>query len=53
MMFLKPFMDSIISEPDEDPMNQYKINSQNKTLGKEIVSETENTTVNCDECGQT
>ena len=32
MMFLKPFMDSIISEPVEDPMSQYKINSQNKTL---------------------
>ena len=26
MMFLKPFMDSIISEPDEDPMGQFKVN---------------------------
>ena len=26
IMFLKPFMDSIISEPDEDPMGQFKVN---------------------------
>ena len=45
MMFLKPFMDSIISEPDENPMSQCKIKYQNKTL--------ENTTLGCEECGQT
>ena len=50
--FIKPFIDAIISEPDEDPLDIYRVKTQDNPLGKEkgnvkIESDTE-----CDKCGQ-
>ena len=36
--FVRPFIDSLISEPDENPMDQYIVKPQNKTFGKENVT---------------
>ena len=36
--FVKPFIDSLISEPDENPMDQYEVKPKNKTFGKAKVT---------------
>ena len=36
--FIKPFIDALISEPDEYPLSQYHVRLQDKTVGKENVT---------------
>ena len=33
-MFIKPIIDTIINDPDKDPINRFTINAHNKTMGK-------------------
>ena len=48
--FVTPFIDSLISEPDEDPMAQYRVKPQEKTNGKENMAIKEK---KCDDCEKT
>ena len=51
--FIKPFIDALISEPDEDPLSQYRVKLQDKTVGKENVTtkpETQIQEEKCQEC---
>ena len=35
-MFIKPIIDTIISDPDKDPISSFTSNGHNKTIGKKI-----------------
>ena len=43
--FIKPFMDAIISEPDEDPIRKFRVKSKDNSVKVELSDK-------CDECGQ-
>ena len=43
--FIKLFIDAIISNPDDDPLKKYKVETQEKTVLVELSEK-------CDECGQ-
>ena len=52
--FIKPFIDALISEPDEDPLSQYRVKLQDKTVGKEYVTTKPDNQIQqekCQECG--
>ena len=49
-MFVKTFIESLISEPDEDPMDQYRVKPKEKNTGKNNSKSKEE---KCEECDRT
>ena len=49
-MFVKTFIESLISEPDEDPMDQYRVKPKEKYTGKDNSNSKEE---KCGECDRT
>ena len=50
--FVKPFIDALISEPDEDPLSQYRVKVQDKTVGKENVTSKSENQIKEEKCEQ-
>ena len=52
--FVKPFIDALISEPDEDPLSQYRVKVHNKSVINENVNLKVENELNekCDQCNQ-
>ena len=52
--FIKPFIDALISEPDKDPLNLYRMTNQDKPVLKENMSVKFDNKLNekCNKCGQ-